>query len=606
MQRIIATIVLAAVAGSAWGVDSGVDWRAKVDPWVLDTTSGERTTEFLVFLREQADLRDAASQHSKAARGAVVYERLNEVAQRTQAPVIAALAAAGVEYRSYWITNMIWVRGDATVAQAMAERADVEGVRANPAVRLALPAREPGVDAPTGIEPNITQVGAPAVFWSAGFTGQGVVVGGEDTGYQWQHPALKNQYRGWNGASADHNYNWHDAIHTGGGSCGHDATQPCDDTDHGTHTMGTMVGDDGGSNQIGMAPGARWIGCRNMDQGVGKPSTYAECFQWMIAPTDLNDQNPDPSKAPDVINNSWGCPVSEGCTDPNVLRAVVQSVRAAGIVVVVSAGNSGSSCGSVNTPAAIYDASFSVGAVDSSNNIVSFSSRGPVTVDGSQRLKPDVSAPGNNIRSSVPGGYAFFSGTSMAGPHVVGLVALAISARTCLEGDVDALEQYVKAHALPRTTTQTCGGVPGSAAPNNTYGYGALAAALPAVAECGAYVGGAAEGLTGGTATCINRRTGQRVNAALDPALAWNCEAAGLLTAHGDPLVVRVSGAARVAQLSGTSTGVGSQLVRCQNVTTGQSVNVPLGGRDGWSCTGAGLAVSPGNNIVELLLGTAD
>ena len=245
-----------------------------------------------------------------------------------------------------------------------------------------------GVDAATGIEPNITQVGAPAVFWSAGFTGQGVVVGGEDTGYQWQHPALKNQYRGWNGASADHNYNWHDAIHTGGGICGPDSPEPCDDTDHGTHTMGTMVGDDGGSNQIGMAPGARWIGCRNMDQGVGKPSTYAECFQWFVAPTDLNEQNPDPTKAPDVINNSWSCPVSEGCTNPNVLRAVVEHVRAAGILVVVSAGNSGSSCATVNTPAAIYDASFSVGAVDANNNIVELQQ--PRAGDGQRQPAPEA------------------------------------------------------------------------------------------------------------------------------------------------------------------------------------------------------------------------
>jgi subtilisin family serine protease len=444
------------------------------------------------------------------------------------------------------------------------------------------------------------------VYWSAGVTGQGVVVGGQDTGYQWTHPALKNHYRGWNGVSADHNYNWHDAIHSGGGVCGPDSPQPCDDTDHGTHTMGTMVGDDGGSNQIGMAPGAKWMGCRNMDQGVGAPSTYAECFQWFVAPTDLNDQNPDPSKAPDVINNSWGCPTSEGCNNPNVLRPVVENTRAAGIVVVVSAGNSGSGCGTVNTPAAIYDASFSVGSVNSQNNISSFSSRGPVTLDGSQRLKPDVSAPGENIRSSVPGGYAFFSGTSMAGPHVVGLVALAISAQSCFRGDVDALEQYVKAHALARTTSQQCGGIPGSSIPNNTYGYGALAAAFPVADECGASIGGAGSGLNNGVATCLNRTTGQTVATALDAALAYNCEQAGLLSTHGDSLLIQVAGPAKVGTVQGTSTGVRSLLARCRNTTTGQQVNIPLGGRDAWNCSSAGLGISPGDSIVEVLMGTAD
>jgi hypothetical protein len=301
-----------------------------------------------------------------------------------------------------------------------------------------------------------------------------VVVGGQDTGYQWDHPALKNQYRGWSGSSANHNYNWHDAIHSGGGSCGANSPYPCDDYGHGTHTMGTMVGDDGGSNQIGVAPSARWIGCRNMDQGNGTPATYSECFQWFIAPTDLNGQNPDPSKAPDVINNSWGCPASEGCTDPNALKTVVENARAAGIEVVASAGNSGSGCSSVSDPPAIYAAAFSVGATDSSDTIASYSSRGPVTADGSNRMKPEVSAPGVSIRSSTfDGGYGIKGGTSMAGPHVAGWMALMMSARPDWVGQLTLLETLAERSAVPRTIgTQTCGGVPGTQVPNNTYGWG--------------------------------------------------------------------------------------------------------------------------------------
>ena len=226
--------------------------------------------------------------------------------------------------------------------------------------------------------------------------------------------------------------------------------------------MGTMVGDDGGNNQIGVAPGAKWIGCRNMDQGAGTPATYSECFQWFIAPTDLADQNPDPSKAPDVINNSWGCPPSEGCTDATVLQTVVENVRAAGIEVVVSAGNDGSACGTVDAPAAIYDASFSVGATDSTDAIAGFSSRGPVTVDGSNRLKPDISAPGVNVRSSVPGGgYSTFSGTSMAGPHVVGVVALVLSANADARRRPGRDRTGAHSSAVPRTTDESCGGMPG-------------------------------------------------------------------------------------------------------------------------------------------------
>jgi hypothetical protein len=187
--------------------------------------------------------------------------------------------------------------------------------------------------------------------------------------------------------------------------------------------------------------------------------------------------NPDPSKAPDVINNSWGCPPSEGCTDPNVLLTVVQNVRAAGIVTVHSAGNDGySGCSSVAEPSAIYDESFSVGATDSADNIAGFSSRGPVTIDGSGRMKPDISAPGVNIRSSTrDGGYeGGWSGTSMAGPHVAGLVGLVVSGAPGLAGDVDLIEEIIASTAVPRTTTEGCGGDPSNAVPNNTYGWGRI------------------------------------------------------------------------------------------------------------------------------------
>lgn len=467
--------VLTAVFSALWLFPSNsalaAEWQAKTDPWVL-TTAADKSTEFLVYLTEQADLSGAAALTSKVDKATFVYQTLSATAARTQRPVVAAIEALGLEYRPFWVANMIWVKGDLAAVQALAQRADVAHIYANPAVRASLPTPTLAENAPTAIEWGVQKVHAPDV-WALGFEGQGVVVAGQDTGYSWTHPAIKNQYRGWDGASANHNYNWHDAIHSGGGSCGANSQVPCDDQGHGTHTMGTMVGDDGGSNQIGVAPGARWVGCRNMNQGVGTPTTYSECYQWFIAPTDLNNQNPDPSKAPDVINNSWGCPPSEGCTDPNVLLTVVNNVRAAGIVTVHSAGNSGPSCSTVTDPAAIYAASFSVGATDNSDTIASFSSRGPVTVDGSNRRKPDISAPGVNVRSSYPGGgYTSMSGTSMAGPHNVGVVALIFSAAPNLIGNPDAIQTLLEQTAVPRTTTQTCGGIPGDQIPNNTCGYG--------------------------------------------------------------------------------------------------------------------------------------
>ena len=459
-------------------------WQAKVDPWVLEN-AGSGETEFLVFLKEQADLSGATLLRTKLEKGAFVYQRLTETARRTQGPVLAALedlssrSPGKVEHKTFWVANMIWVRAGGEIMQELAQRPDVAHLYANPRIRMdqPLPAPETNdLEEPGAIEWNIEKVSAPAA-WARGFTGQGAVIGGQDTGYDWQHPALKGKYRGWDGANANHNYNWHDAIHSGGGICGPDSPVPCDDSYHGTHTMGTMIGDDGGGNQIGVAPGARWIGCRNMDQEYGTPATYSECYQWFIAPTDLNDENPRPDLAPHVINNSWKCPVSEGCTEPNVLKTVVENVRAAGIVTVHSAGNEGvQGCETVQYPAAIYDASFTIGATDINDIIAGFSSRGPVSVDASYRMKPDASAPGVGVRSSYPTRYGYLygtrSGTSMAAPHVAGLVALLISAQPSLAGQVDQIEELITYSAVPRTTSQICGGVPGAQVPNNTYGWG--------------------------------------------------------------------------------------------------------------------------------------
>jgi serine protease AprX len=471
---ILGTALLAlASLSSAWA-DGVRPWHEKVHPLVLER--GETgPVEFLAVLDEQADLSGAAGLATKQEKGEWVVSRLRAVAERTQAPLLERLAADGVEHRAFWITNMIWVRGALESVEKIALRPEVRRIDANPRIAVSLPTLQnaAGTESTSSVEWGIQKVKADQL-WAMGYRGQGVVVGGQDTGYQWTHAAIRDHYRGWNGTTADHDYNWHDAIHSGGGSCGANSPFPCDDHYHGTHTMGTMVGDDGGSNQVGMAPEAKWIGCRNMNVGNGTPASYSECFEWFVAPTDVAGENPDPSKSPHVINNSWLCPEEEGC-EFDTLQTVVENTRAAGILVVASAGNEGSACSTVANPPAIYEAAFSVGATDSIDNIASFSSRGPVTVDGSDRPKPDVSAPGVSVRSCVPGGgYNYLNGTSMAGPHVAGLAALVMSARPDLIGNVDALEALLEQSAFPLTSSQTCGGIPGGSIPNPIFGHGRI------------------------------------------------------------------------------------------------------------------------------------
>lgn len=432
---------------------------------------GER---LFVIMREQADLSGAAAIGDREARLRYVYETTTELAQRSQAELRAELARFGVRATPYYLVNALEVDGGPLVRLYLSGRPEVARVLESPRLRPlpAPPPPEPGAEAaPARPEWNITSIGAARVWEELGITGEGIVIGQSDSGVDGQHPALRDSYRGRDEGDA---YNWLDPWYG--------APSPRDYGMHGTHTLGSAVGAGG----IGVAPGARWFACSNLARNLGNPAHYLDCMQFMLAPyapgaDPLTDG--DPARAAHVLNNSWGCPPIEGC-DPTSLQPAVEALRAAGIFVVASAGNEGDRCESVSDPIAIYDAVLSVGAVDERGNVTDFSSRGPVSVDGSGRTKPDLLAPGDEILSAAPGGaYARASGTSMAGPHVAGVVALVWSANPALIGDIETTERILIETARPYRGE---GGLScaGDGEASNVYGHGlvdAYAAVLAAL-----------------------------------------------------------------------------------------------------------------------------
>ncbi len=421
---------------------------------------------FMVYLKAQADTSNSITDWN--AKGEYVLRQLERVANATQPSLMQAVAGEQASNNisrvtQFTIINAVFVRGNLAAAQELARRNDVALVEPDHRYQLdagavAAPSNSPVTDVPSTIEIGVNYVKAPQV-WAQGYFGQGVVVGSIDTGVDYTHNALNRQYRGnLGGGNYDHNYNWYDTRLDAPPQ-----NAPYDDDGHGSHTTGTVLGEDASmTNQIGVAPGAKWLAAKVFPNGGSSGNeeiTVAEDF--MLAPWDLNKQNRRPDLRPHVINNSWG---DSECWNTDSWFIIQEWINA-GIMPSFSNGNSGPAAGTVGSPGA-YPFLMGVGAISaSSGTIASFSSRGPSCYTGG--IKPDVVAPGVNVRSSFPGNtYGSISGTSMAAPHNTGVIALILSANPSLTyTDVTGILTRT-AFFNPSWGTR----------PNNNYGWGAIQA----------------------------------------------------------------------------------------------------------------------------------
>jgi len=422
---------------------------------------------FLVYLKDRAPLAQVSQMSSGKERRELLVHHLQATAKDSQAGVVSYLEqkiqeGAVTRYKSYWVFNGLAVDGDLATALALARRSDVEAIRPNRIHHL--PPHTVENTSTASLPPpewNITKIGADRVWNELGITGEGIVVANMDSGVDWTHPALQAKYRGYDpdSAAVSHDYNWFDPTGTYPDAPGPNVPYISGASDHGTHTMGTMVGSEvTGSHAIGVAPGARWIAAKVFDnEGTSYDEWIHAGFQWCLAPTDLNGENPDPSKAPHIVSNSWG---DDNGAD-ETFRQDLAAWRAAGIFSTWASGNAGADFYTVGSPAS-FDIAFAVGATDSQDGIASFSSRGPSPWG---EIKPEVVAPGVNIRSSIPGGgyQGGWNGTSMATPHTAGLAALMWEAAN------QSLSISSTAYIITSTVVDL-----GTAGEDDTYGYGRI------------------------------------------------------------------------------------------------------------------------------------
>ena len=414
---------------------------------ILQKASPTDMIEVIIQTKEQVDWSKVPSSYSRQER----IDFLKFIAERAQRDLLAYLPTVRSEnIKSYWLVSRVSVITTPDIIRAIAARSDVDFVLDNAIIKLddrvTTITKGDATDTPGW---NIDKVKADSV-WAEGYTGAGIVVSNIDTGVDNTHTGFGGRWRATNG--------WFDGV-SGQGS-------PYDDNGHGTHTMGSICGGDGNgpyADDVGVAPGANFIAAKAFDaSGSGQSTWIQSCFDWIAG-----------TGQPDVCSNSW----STSSRTSTAWFSYCQNLRNVGIITVFAIGNTGPS-GSTSTPPGSYPVCISAGATTSTDDIASFSGRGPApnqdpwsTTGYWSRpdwnlINPTVAAPGSNIVSFAPGGgTATMSGTSMSCPHVAGACALLLQKKSSLTHNEIFNLLSDNADHVPQG---------GGTWPNNNYGWGRL------------------------------------------------------------------------------------------------------------------------------------
>ncbi|KAJ0393634.1 hypothetical protein P43SY_005600 [Pythium insidiosum] len=441
---------LAALCSSAAATPSVVDRR------VHRALQQHDKVNILVTMKQPKNVLESFQESAYPSRTKRI-EALRSELQKTNTEALSPLAGllakesfSGVEMKPFWITPRAAIK-DATpeMIQQIASLPGVEKIEEQRIIYLEEPefVKDASPEALVGQEWGVKRIGAPQV-WADGTTGQGIVVGVIDSGVRGTHEALARNFVG--------KYGWFDPEKK--------APEPYDASGHGSHCTGTIAGSKG----VGVAPSAKWMACKGC-RGRGCPDDdLLECAQFMLCPTDTDGKNPDCSKAPRIVSNSWG-----GGQGDFWYKDVVDAWIKAGIIPVFAMGNAGPECGTANSPGD-YPNVIGVGSLNPTEELRRTSSKGP-TVNG--RIKPDITAPGGLIRSAYNRSdtdYNTISGTSMATPHVSGAIALLLSQNPELTIDEIKVMLYTTTDQSLPASNYTCGGTLDANWPNNQYGHGRL------------------------------------------------------------------------------------------------------------------------------------